>query len=103
MALEVQHSLWQEYGVEFPLIGDPSHIAGHSADNVITMAKQILDFRWESPEGKIKMINGLITEVHPNPQAAMTDNGQQLTWEQFDKVLEYASYASRIHTVRDEA
>lgn len=100
MALEIQHSLWQEYGVELPLIGDPSHIAGHSADNVIAMAKRILDFHWESPEGNIKRINGLITEVHSNPQAAMTDNDQQLTWEQFDKVLEYAS---QIKTMREEA
>ena len=98
MALEVQHSLWQEYGVELPLIGDPSHIAGYSADNVISMAKQILDFRWESPEGEIKRVNGLMTEVHPNPPAAMTDSSQQLSWEQFDKVLEYAS---KINTMRE--
>lgn len=100
MALEVQHSLSQEFGVELPMIGDPSHIAGFSADNVIAMANQILDFRWKSPDGAMKKFNGLITEVHPNPQAAITDNGQQLTWEQFDKVLEHTS---QINITNEEA
>lgn len=90
MALEVQHALLNEFGVELPMIGDPSHIAGFSAQNVIDTAKRILDFQWRSPDGTIRKFNGLMTEVHPNPTLALTDNGQQLTWSQFDDILSYA-------------
>lgn len=90
MALEAQHALLSEFGVELPMIGDPSHIAGFSAQNVIDTAKGILDFQWRSPDGTIRKFNGLMTEVHPNPTLALTDNGQQLTWSQFDDILSYA-------------
>ena len=90
LAFEVQYALLKEYGVELPLLADPSHIAGFSAENVIGMAKQLLNFQWKSPAGGIKKINGLITEVHADPQTAMTDVGQQLTWEQYNEILKHA-------------
>ena len=32
--------------------------------------------------------DGFIFEVHPNPSVAWTDAKQQLTWEQFDTLME---------------
>lgn len=121
LAFEVQHALYKEYGVELPLLADPSHIAGFSANNVISMAKKLLDFEWKPPEdeiipffrirnnhsetkslqkfitsnsaSRVKKFNGLITEVHSNPQAAMTDVSQQLTWEEYDEILKHPEHS----------
>jgi 3-deoxy-D-arabino-heptulosonate 7-phosphate (DAHP) synthase len=32
--------------------------------------------------------DGIIIEVHPNPQQAWTDAKQQLTWAEFDRLME---------------
>lgn len=90
MALNVQHDLLKEFGVVFPMIGDPSHAAGISQENVIKMAKQMLDFE-RIIDGQRMCFNGLMIEVHPDPENAMTDKGQQLTWNQLDDIHRYAN------------
>lgn len=90
MAMEVQHAIEKEFGATIPMIGDPSHIAGSNTDTVLSMAQQILAYRWLAPDGSARRFSGLMTEVHPFPDAAKTDRGQQLSWDQFDTILDYA-------------
>ncbi len=66
-----------------PMIIDPSHIGG-SVENVMRIAKDALDY-----ENDGLKFDGLMVEVHPNPETAATDKKQQLTWDQFDQILEY--------------
>lgn len=61
------------------MVIDPSHIAGKSPVNVIKVAKKAFN-------GKVQF-DGAIIEVHPDPKVAMTDKDQQLTWRQFEKIL----------------
>lgn len=58
------------------MIFDPSHTGG-SVENVFNIQKEADNY----------MFNGSIIEVHPNPAVALTDAKQQLTWEQFDKLM----------------
>lgn len=59
-----------------PILFDPSHTGG-SVANVFEMVKQAANHNFD----------GILVEVHPNPQAALTDAKQQLTWEQFDEMM----------------
>ncbi len=59
-----------------PILFDPSHTGG-SVSNVFEMAKQAANHSFD----------GILVEVHPNPEAALTDAKQQLTWEQFDEMM----------------
>lgn len=59
-----------------PILFDPSHTGG-SVANVFEMAKQAANHNFD----------GILVEVHPNPQVALTDAKQQLTWEQFDEMM----------------
>lgn len=59
-----------------PMIVDPSHIGG-SPNNVLEIVNEALKYS----------IDGLLVEVHPNPESAKTDGKQQLSLEQFDKLL----------------
>jgi chorismate mutase len=60
-----------------PLFCDPSHISGSTA-HLETIAQQALDLN----------MNGLMIEVHENPEAALTDKQQQITPKQLDILLE---------------
>src|SRR3989344_1713306 len=65
--------------MKLPMIIDPSHIGGN-VPRVIEIAQQALD-----PESGF---DGIMIEVHSNPQEAQTDKGQQLTWDQFDRNIQ---------------
>lgn len=59
-----------------PLITDASHIAG-KAEHVTEVAEQAIRMG----------MNGLMIEVHPDPQTALSDAGQQLTPAQLQDLL----------------
>lgn len=59
-----------------PMVFDPSHTGG-SVPNVLKLAKEALSYDFD----------GVMVEVHPDPTNALTDAKQQLTWEQFDKLV----------------
>ncbi len=66
-----------------PMIIDPSHIGG-SVVNVKEVVKRASNYNFD----------GTMVEVHPNPAGALTDKGQQLSWEQFDSVFYSSSTSS---------
>lgn len=59
-----------------PILCDPSHIAGRR-EWVGQVAARGLDFS----------MDGLFVEVHPRPECALSDSAQQLTFEEFDRML----------------
>ncbi len=58
------------------MLFDPSH-SGGSRKLVIKIAK----------EAQQQHFDGMIVEVHPNPDTALTDAKQQLTWSEFDTLF----------------
>ncbi|MES1260313.1 MAG: 3-deoxy-7-phosphoheptulonate synthase [Acidobacteriota bacterium] len=70
-AIAVVHGL-----SHLPIIADPSHGTGHR-DMVPPMARAAV----------AAGADGLLVEVHPNPERAMSDGGQSLYPEQFDKMM----------------
>jgi 3-deoxy-7-phosphoheptulonate synthase len=60
-----------------PVFVDPSHAAGRY-DMVIPLARAAVAVG----------ADGLLVEVHPNPAVALSDGGQQLTPEQFGKLMD---------------
>ncbi|MFW6020160.1 MAG: chorismate mutase [Bacteroidales bacterium] len=62
---------------ELPVICDPSHICG-TKDNIPEVAQKALDLEME----------GLMIEVHPNPENAITDAAQQLSFSELNKLLD---------------
>lgn len=67
---------------DLPMLIDISHIAG-SVSKVTEVAE------WAAAYHKQGIhFDGYVLEVHSNPQGAKTDQGQQLTWTQFDLVRE---------------
>lgn len=62
---------------EMPIICDPSHICGNR-DTVAAMSQTAIDFNFD----------GLMLEVHPHPDQALTDARQQLTPEAFVAMLD---------------
>jgi len=58
------------------MVFDPSHTGG-TREKV----QQI------TTEANAQGFDGLIIEVHPDPEHALTDAKQQLNWLQFDKLL----------------
>ncbi len=59
-----------------PVFVDPSHAAGR-ADMIVPLARAAVAVG----------ADGLLVEVHPNPAAALSDGGQQLKPEQFEKLM----------------
>jgi len=59
-----------------PMLFDPSHTGG-TVENVFKMAKMSAEHDFD----------GLIIELHHDPEHAFTDAKQQLTWPQFDDLL----------------
>lgn len=64
------------------MIIDPSHMGG-TVENVIKISKEAMRYM----ENGVSF-DGFIFEIHPNPTVAWTDAKQQLTWEQFDELME---------------
>ena len=63
-----------------PMLLDPSHIAG-SVVNVFKVVEKAKKYNFD----------GLIIEVHPNPDGAQTDKNQQLDFNGLDKLLSIAT------------
>lgn len=61
---------------DYQIIVDPSHAAG-TEDMVVPLAKAALSAG----------ADGLMIEVHNNPQEALSDKNQQLTVEEFEKFI----------------
>jgi len=61
---------------EIPVICDPSHIAG-SQDRVFEVAQYAYNI----------MLDGLMIEVHPVPEKAITDALQQITPQRFSEII----------------
>ena len=59
-----------------PIIADPSHGTGHR-DKVIPMARAAV----------AAGADGLLVEVHPNPDRALSDGAQSLYPEQFERMM----------------
>jgi chorismate mutase len=59
-----------------PMIFDPSHTGG-SVPNVLKMGEAAAPYDFD----------GIVIEVHHDPEHAMTDTKQQLTWPQFDEFM----------------
>ncbi len=59
-----------------PIVADPSHGTGHR-DMVIPMARAAV----------AAGADGLLVEVHPNPDRALSDGAQSLYPEQFDRMM----------------
>jgi 3-deoxy-7-phosphoheptulonate synthase len=59
-----------------PIVADPSHGTGHR-DMVIPMARAAV----------AAGADGLLVEVHPNPDRALSDGAQSLYPEQFDRLM----------------
>jgi 3-deoxy-D-arabino-heptulosonate 7-phosphate (DAHP) synthase len=59
-----------------PVIFDPSHMGGTVA-NVYEVCKSVAG----------QIFDGIMVEVHHDPVHALTDSKQQVTWEQFDELL----------------
>lgn len=72
------------------MILDLSHTAGHS-DKIKDVAMEAVMFPYD----------GTITEVHPNPSVAWTDASQQITWNEFDDILERMNAAASL-TIREK-
>lgn len=71
---EMAMRIKEKFGL--PMVFDPSH-SGGSVENVFKMTEEAKHYNYD----------GLITEVHPNPKEALTDAKQQVTWGEFDKLV----------------
>ncbi|WP_347246044.1 3-deoxy-7-phosphoheptulonate synthase [Thermogutta sp.] len=69
--------VWLHQRTHLPVIVDPSHGTGHSA-LVPQMAAAAV----------AAGADGLIIEVHPRPETALSDGFQSLTFEQFETTME---------------
>ena len=72
---------------QLPMIGDPSHIAGR-AELVHEVAQHALNLSFD----------GLMVEVHPNPLRALSDARQQLTPEDFGRLLKRLVFPAPLST-----
>jgi 3-deoxy-D-arabino-heptulosonate 7-phosphate (DAHP) synthase len=70
MAMEVKEE------TKLPMIIDFSHIGG-SVLNVFKVASEAKKYNFD----------GMMIEVHPSPEKAMTDTDQQISWEEFDLIM----------------
>ncbi len=76
---------------DLPIISDPSHIAGNK--NVLnSVAQKALDLEMQ----------GLMIEVHPKPEKALTDAQQQITPEAFTELLSTLVFRKEKGTVEFE-
>lgn len=82
--LDVGAIAYAKQATHLPVIGDPSHPAGDRRF-VIPLALAIL----------AAGADGLIVEVHPQPDKALSDAAQQLTFAQFGELVEKARALAR--------
>lgn len=75
--LDLSSVVYLKENTDYPVIVDPSHAAGDSK-YVIPLARA----------AKGAGADGLIVEVHPHPEEALSDANQQLTLEEFDLLEE---------------
>ncbi|MDO4790502.1 MAG: bifunctional 3-deoxy-7-phosphoheptulonate synthase/chorismate mutase type II, partial [Porphyromonas sp.] len=61
-----------------PMVGDPSHMAGRR-DLIPSLCQQLVHLHYD----------GIMLEVHPTPDSALSDAAQQLTPQSFSKILEH--------------
>lgn len=73
-AYEMAMNIKEKTGLK--MVFDPSH-AGGSVPNVFHAVKKACKYDFD----------GLMVEVHHNPQKALTDASQQLTWAEFDRLM----------------
>jgi chorismate mutase len=64
----------KEHFFNIPLICDPSHISG-KREYLLEIAQKAIDLGFD----------GLMVEIHPDPQTALSDRDQQLTPQAFDR------------------
>lgn len=64
-----------------PMLFDPSHTGG-SVPNVLELTEAAVKHRRNGLG-----FDGLMVEVHPDPTQALSDKDQQLTWEEFDRLM----------------
>lgn len=76
---------------DIPLLCDPSHIAGRK-EPVPNLAQTALDLGFE----------GLMVEVHPCPEKALTDAGQQIRPDELDRMIQGLVLRSTDSRVADE-
>ncbi|QHI70016.1 bifunctional 3-deoxy-7-phosphoheptulonate synthase/chorismate mutase type II [Tichowtungia aerotolerans] len=86
---------------ELPIICDPSHICGKRA-LIPSIAQEALDL----------LFDGLMLEVHPDPDHAFSDSAQQFTPTQFFELIEKlnlpheqsdsAMFTQRLHELREQ-
>ena len=62
---------------EYPVFVDPSHGTGRR-ELVVPAAKA----------SKVLNADGIIVEMHPNPDKALSDGNQSLNLEEFEELLE---------------
>jgi 3-deoxy-7-phosphoheptulonate synthase len=79
-AIAVVHGL-----SHLPIVADPSHGTGHR-EMVPPMARA----------ARAAGADGLLVEVHPNPERAMSDGGQSLFPEQFDRMMREVSAIAEV-------
>ena len=65
-----------------PMYDDPSHIAGRY-DLVLSELRTSLYYKDEQGTG----FDGILLEVHPDPNQAITDKDQAVSWEQVEKAV----------------
>jgi len=68
-----------------PIVADPSHGTGHR-DMVPPMARAAI----------AAGADGLLVEVHPNPERALSDGGQSLFPEQFERMMREVSAIAEV-------
>jgi 3-deoxy-D-arabino-heptulosonate 7-phosphate (DAHP) synthase len=68
-----------------PMLFDPSHTGG-SVENVFKMAEMSGQYDFD----------GMIIELHHDPEHALTDAKQQLTWPQYDELREKMRAAAKV-------
>ena len=61
---------------DLPIIADPSHAVGRR-DLVVPVAKGAMSAG----------ADGLLIEVHDNPEMALTDSAQSITFDQFEELM----------------
>ncbi len=71
-----------------PIVFDPSHTGG-SVEKVLQITH----------EAEQHAFDGYIIEVHPNPKVALSDSTQQLTWQQYEDLVDVL-YKKRVDHAR---
>ena len=71
MAIDLRHAM-----PEVPILCDPSHIAGRR-EPLLSLSQTAMDLG----------LDGLMVEVHPSPETALTDSNQQITPSELKELL----------------